>query len=83
MKLENVTLGYTLPLKSKKLVESLRVYLNAKNLFTITGYSGTDPSIIPVTGIASMDASYLPGVDQTSAYPTATQVSLGVTLKFH
>lgn len=74
-KLENVTLGYTVPLKSRRLIDSLRIYLAAKNLFTITSYSGTDPSNVTSTGIT-------PGVDTSSAYPTATQLALGVTLRF-
>ncbi|MDE5968986.1 MAG: TonB-dependent receptor, partial [Muribaculaceae bacterium] len=74
-KLENVTLGYNVPLKNRKLLDTLRVYVSAKNLFTITGYSGTDPSAVTSTGIT-------PGIDVSSAYPTATQVTLGVTLKF-
>lgn len=74
-KLENVTLGYTVPLKSRRIVDSLRVYLAAKNLFTITSYSGTDPANVTSTGIT-------PGIDVSSAYPTATQIALGVTLKF-
>ncbi len=73
-KLDNVTIGYNFTPKSQKYVKSLRVYLAAKNLFTLTGYSGNDPSIVTQTGIT-------PGVDSNSAYPTATQVSLGVTLK--
>lgn len=75
LKLDNLTLGYTYRPK-KGLLESLRVYLTAKNLFTITGYTGNDPSIVTQTGIT-------PGVDVTSAYPQATQVSLGVTVRFH
>ena len=74
-KLENVTLGYTVPLKNRRLLDSLRVYLAAKNLFTITGYSGTDPSAVTSTGIT-------PGIDVSSAYPTATQLTLGVTIRF-
>jgi len=75
-KLDNVTLGYTYSPKSRQLVESLRVYLTAKNVFTLTGYEGNDPSIVTSTGIT-------PGIDSNSAYPQATQVSLGVTLRFH
>ncbi len=75
-KLDNVTLGYTFTPKKRELVESLRVYLAAKNLFTLTGYEGNDPSIVTSTGIT-------PGIDSNSAYPQATQVSLGVTLRFH
>ncbi|MDE6447298.1 MAG: SusC/RagA family TonB-linked outer membrane protein, partial [Muribaculaceae bacterium] len=74
-KLENITLGYTVPLKSRRLLDSLRVYLSARNIFTLTKYSGTDPSAVPSTGVT-------PGVDVSSAYPTATQLTLGVTLKF-
>ena len=75
-KLENVTLGYTYTPKKREIIESLRVYLAAKNLFTLTGYEGNDPSIVTSTGIT-------PGIDSNSAYPQATQVSLGVTLRFH
>ena len=75
-KLDNVTLGYTLTPKSRQLVESFRIYLTAKNVFTLTGYEGNDPSIVTSTGIT-------PGIDSNSAYPQATQLSLGVTLRFH
>ena len=73
-KLENVTLGYTVPVQNK-LIDSLRLYIAAKNLFTLTSYTGTDPSAVTSTGIT-------PGIDVTSAYPSATQLTLGVTLKF-
>ncbi len=75
-KLDNITLGYTYRPKSRQLVESLRVYLTAKNVFTLTGYEGNDPSIVTSTGIT-------PGIDSNSAYPQATQLSLGITLRFH
>lgn len=75
-KLDNVTLGYTYTPNDKKLLESVRVYLNAKNLFTLTKYSGTDPSNVPSTGLE-------PGIDYSSAYPTSAQLSLGLTVKFH
>lgn len=75
-KLENITLGYTFPLKNRKLLDSLRIYLSAKNVFTLTKYTGTDPSAVTSTGI-----DYV-GIDQTSAYPQATQLSFGVTLRF-
>jgi TonB-linked SusC/RagA family outer membrane protein len=74
-KLENVTLGYNFTPNPNKYVDNLRVFISAKNLFTLTDYSGNDPSIVSVNGIE-------PGIDTTSAYPTATQLSLGVTLRF-
>ena len=76
LKLDNVTVGYNFTPKKREIVESLRVYLTAKNLFTLTGYEGNDPSIVTSTGIT-------PGIDTNSAYPQATQLSLGVTLRFH
>jgi TonB-linked SusC/RagA family outer membrane protein len=76
VKLDNVTIGYTYRPKKRELVESLRVYLTAKNVFTLTGYEGNDPSIVTSTGIT-------PGIDSNSAYPQATQLSLGITLRFH
>lgn len=75
-KLDNVTLGYNYTPKKRQLVDSFRVYVTAKNLFTLTSYKGNDPSIVTSTGIT-------PGIDSNSAYPQATQLSLGVTVRFH
>jgi hypothetical protein len=75
-KLDNVTLGYSFTPKNRKVLESLRVYLSAKNLFTLTAYEGNDPSVVNSNGIT-------PGVDTNSAYPQATNVTLGVTVRFH
>ncbi|MEH6304048.1 TonB-dependent receptor [Olivibacter sp. CPCC 100613] len=44
LRLKNLTLGYTLPLKTK-VMQSLRMYVMAENLFTISGYSGWDPEV--------------------------------------
>ena len=75
-KLDNVTLGYTFSPKNRTILESLRVYLSAKNLFTLTKYEGNDPSVVNSNGIT-------PGVDTNSAYPQATNLTLGVTVRFH
>ena len=48
LRLKNIQLGYTVPknlLARTKIIESLRVYAGAQNLFTLTGYSGLDPEI--------------------------------------
>lgn len=74
-KLDNVTLGYTFNFKNRKIMDKLRLYLSAKNLFTLTKYTGKDPSMVPSTGIT-------PGVDASDAYPSATQLAFGVTLSF-
>jgi hypothetical protein len=46
--LKNITIGYSLPESTlNKLVKgsSLRLYVTAENLFTITDYSGMDPEV--------------------------------------
>ena len=58
LKLQNVSIGYTMPKSICKslFIEKLRVYVQAQNLFTITGYSGLDPEGYSV-------ASMPPGID--------------------
>lgn len=72
-KLDNITIGYNFTAKEAKYFQNCRLYVTAKNICTLTAYSGNDPSIVPSNGIT-------PGVDSGSAYPTATQLSLGITL---
>lgn len=75
VKLENVTLGYNFTPQPNKYLSSMRFFVSGKNLCTLTGYSGNDPSTVKVNGME-------PGVDSNSAYPTATQISVGLTLRF-
>lgn len=72
-KLDNITIGYNFTAKEAKYFQNCRLYLTAKNICTLTKYSGNDPAIVSSTGIT-------PGVDNSSAYPTATSLALGVTL---
>ncbi|MBR5906336.1 MAG: SusC/RagA family TonB-linked outer membrane protein [Bacteroidales bacterium] len=76
-KLNDLTIGWTPKLKGKMAdyVNSCRLYLNAQNLFTITGYKGHDPSTVSMSGLA-------PGFDGRSYYPTQRTFSLGVNVKF-
>ncbi len=47
LKLRNIQLGFNVPPRflSKIQLSRMRIYLNANNLFTITGYSGIDPEV--------------------------------------
>jgi TonB-linked SusC/RagA family outer membrane protein len=74
VKMKNIQLGYTLPAKMvSKAFSSLRVYAQARNLFTLTKYSGFDPEI--AGGILDT------GVDR-GAYPQARTFSVGLDIKF-
>ncbi|QZT37609.1 TonB-dependent receptor [Halosquirtibacter xylanolyticus] len=78
LRLNNITIGYTLPKQSLKSVgiKSLRVYGTANNLYTWTTYSGFDPEV------STRNSSGLtPGVDW-GAYPRSMTFILGVNLAF-
>lgn len=44
LRMKAITLGYTVPLKSER-ISNLKIYFTAKNLFTITNYSGYNPEV--------------------------------------
>jgi TonB-linked SusC/RagA family outer membrane protein len=45
LRLRNLTIGYTVPLKTSGSDLKIRVYATGQNLFTITKYTGLDPEI--------------------------------------
>ena len=78
LRLQSVTLGYTLPesLTQKIYLRRVRVYVTGTNLFCLTKYSGYDPEVdtrraTPLT----------PGVDY-SAYPKSIGFVAGLNLTF-
>ncbi|HOK52227.1 MAG TPA: TonB-dependent receptor, partial [Bacteroidales bacterium] len=75
VRLQNVTLGYTLPLKVNSWVKRARVYVNAENLFVITKYSGLDPEI-------NLDGLDFPGIEVFNAYPKPRTYSVGLSVTF-
>lgn len=66
LKLRNLTIGYTLPLK-QQLPVKVRLFATASNLFTITSYSGYDPEVASGTdsGAYPSSRSFVFGVDLT------------------
>ncbi|MEM8928037.1 MAG: TonB-dependent receptor [Bacteroidota bacterium] len=78
VRLRNLTVGYTLPntLTDNWGISSLRFYVTGSNLFTITGYDGIDPEILP-SGDAN--SAFTIGVDEDT-FPVAQIFLLGVNL---
>ena len=78
VRLKNVTLGYTFPKKTIRHIglESLRLYANFQNLWTITKYSGYDPEI----GVSTASVNVM-GLDN-GRYPSPTTYSFGVNVSF-
>ena len=77
LRLKALTLGYTFPNKllARSGISTLRVYVAAQNLWTITGYSGYDPEV------SIRNSALTPGIDY-SAYPRAIAVNFGINLAF-
>jgi TonB-linked SusC/RagA family outer membrane protein len=65
LRLDDLIVGYTFPWRG----EELRVYLDVRNVLTITGYSGADPT----TAVG--------GIDNTG-FPPSRVVTGGLTVRF-
>ncbi|MBI1226657.1 MAG: SusC/RagA family TonB-linked outer membrane protein [Bacteroidetes bacterium] len=81
LRLNNVTLGYTLPGKwmSRVGVSNLRIYVTGNNLHLWTKYSGYDPEVS--TTRSSAYAALTPGVDYSS-FPRSRSYTAGINVTF-
>ena len=73
VRLQNAQIGYTFSNNDDN-NKKFRIYISGSNLFTLTEYSGYDPT-------AGTGAPIGGGIDQ-GFYPTARTVLLGVNVKF-
>ncbi len=73
IRLKNISLGYTFDSKMLRKIglQSLRVYANIQNLWTITGYDGYDPEV----GASTQDSSGLVYGLDFGRYPSPTVYS--------
>jgi TonB-dependent starch-binding outer membrane protein SusC len=83
VRMRNLQLGYNLPQSFAKWSSASRIYVQAENLFTITGYSGLDPSLpaLSVNGAAGDIRDQFRGIDQGS-YPSSKTFSIGIVTSF-
>ncbi|MDR8393578.1 TonB-dependent receptor [Aliifodinibius sp. S!AR15-10] len=79
LRVKTLTVGYTFPtdLVSQAGANRFRVYATARNLLTLTGYSGLEPEIGSLSTGTARDA----GIDRF-VYPQAKQFLVGVQLGF-
>ena len=81
VKLDNVTLGYNIPVRGQTF-QMLRVYASGQNLLTFTGYQGQDPEV-NITGDSELNYSPLaPGMDRRWIYPSVRTFTFGVNVQF-
>ena len=84
LRLKNVTLGYTIPKSAIQAinVRSIRIYVSAQNLATITKYSGFDPELSTFNDSGTTNTSNTaPGTDFLTA-PQARTIIFGVNVGF-
>lgn len=76
LKLDMVTLGYTFSLKDWRFLDRVRLYGTMKNVFTLTKFSGVDPSTYQVNGLT-------PGAQGSRTYfPSTRQIIVGLQVDF-
>ena len=81
IKLDNLNLGYTFDTKNWKMIEKLRIYASANNLFTLTNYSGIDPEVNFDGGDKDSGEVYF-GIDQYNIYPKTRTFTFGLNMTF-
>lgn len=74
VKLDNLTIGYNIPLHNTKWLKSGRIFFTGTNLLVITGYKGIDPE----GSIGGLE----PGVDSRGDYPSTRTYTIGFNFKF-
>ena len=75
VRLENITIGYTVPFKNVKYIRSLRVSLVSTNVLLFTDYSGIDPELNFTGGNGA-------GGDN-GIYPRTRSIALGLNVNFN
>ncbi len=87
LRLQSVTLGYTIPNTKTFGIQKIRFYLTGENLFVITGYSGVDPEVKITNDDTSLNTNISnqlisPGIERFNSYPRPRTYSLGVNITF-
>ncbi|CAI8159396.1 MAG: TonB-dependent receptor SusC [Polaribacter sp. SA4-10] len=76
LRLNNVTVGFDVPVENSSLIERLNVYIAGQNLFTWTDYSGYNPEVS-----SFLNNGLKNGVDWNGA-PNAKTILLGLNINF-
>ena len=76
IRLKNITLGYTLPIKQNKAVEKIRIYATGENLWYWSPMKRHSKYIDPEVATASSNQS------DDCIYPFSRTVSLGIDITF-
>ena len=74
LRLNNITLGYDIPINENNAIKSANIYVTGQNLLTLTNYSGYDPEIT-----SFMWTGLINGVDWNGA-PNSRNILIGLNI---
>jgi TonB-linked SusC/RagA family outer membrane protein len=74
LRLNNITLGYDLPINKNNTIKSANIYVTGQNLLTLTNYSGYDPEIT-----SFMWTGLINGVDWNGP-PNSKNILIGLNI---
>lgn len=78
LRLNNLTIGYNLPVSKSSWLSKARIYVTGQNLFVLTDYTGYDPEVNTPATVGG-NLSY--GID-FATYPRARTFLFGVNVDF-
>jgi hypothetical protein len=83
VRLRTLQVGYNLPPALVRWIPAARIYVQAENLFTITGYSGLDPSLPVASSFGALGdiRDQARGIDQ-GTYPSNRSFTIGISTTF-
>ena len=86
LRLRTLQVGWQVPPSLLRWLPSARVYVQAENLFTITGYNGLDPALPvrggdPTTGASGDLRDQAMGID-IGTYPSNRTITIGISTTF-
>ena len=86
IRLDNATIGYTIPMAKGNKISNLRIFVAGNNLLTFTSYTGIDPEakIRDTEDGAYNDGGggLAPGIERRDTYFTTRSISVGVNVGF-
>lgn len=81
LRISDITLGYNFKTLNIPFFDTLRVYMQIRNLITFTNYSGLDPEVQYVNPSVNANNKVTSGVD-SNGIPNARSYMFGVNLSF-
>ncbi|MHA7831669.1 MAG: SusC/RagA family TonB-linked outer membrane protein [Flagellimonas sp.] len=91
VRIDNMTLGYTLPNFQNSPFSKFRIFVNGQNLATFTGYKGADPDVRYFDPVSNSEGrrgnsfggnALFPGIDRYITFLPTSIFSLGINLEF-